>query len=210
MGVTALLFITITIRCAMVISSWLLHSFSTSSYFLEFLVQLNMHTRTCLRVLTQTRAKICITYLIIHIHTCGKLARVCSHLKTGGSSHPEEGKSTSADRLSGSTLGRLSSNPPPVMCAMPYERERRRGGVEEQQCQLMWCESSHLRLPLLPSSSIQHICQTWQLEGLQCGDRHVSLLSNAVHVQPASNSAALTTQHHVCDYFLSDATFLSH
>ena len=55
-----------------------------------------------------------------HMITCGKLANVCNHLKTGGSSQVDAGRSTIAAKLSGRTRGRLSRSPPPVICAMPF------------------------------------------------------------------------------------------
>eukprot|EP00302_Diacronema_sp_CCMP2436_P021670 CAMPEP_0179969240 /NCGR_PEP_ID=MMETSP0983-20121128/34426_1 /TAXON_ID=483367 /ORGANISM="non described non described, Strain CCMP 2436" /LENGTH=91 /DNA_ID=CAMNT_0021883359 /DNA_START=352 /DNA_END=627 /DNA_ORIENTATION=+ len=42
---------------------------------------------------------------------------LASQAKTGGSSH--DVRSSSAERASGRTRGRLSTSPPPVMCAMP-------------------------------------------------------------------------------------------
>ena len=54
-----------------------------------------------------------------HMITCGKLANVCNHLKTGGSTQLDAGRSTIAAKLSGRTRGRLSRSPPPVICAMP-------------------------------------------------------------------------------------------
>ena len=75
--------------------------------------------------------------------TCGRLASVWSHLKTGGSSHPEEGRSTTALRLSGSTRGRLSSSPPPVMCAIPCRLRGVEDGEEEIQ---NYCMHTHLHI----------------------------------------------------------------